>query len=36
MDHTGMGCEYVDLIHVAEDRVQLWVLVNTVMNLQVS
>jgi hypothetical protein len=30
-----IGCEDVDSIHVAQDRSQWWVLVNTVMNLRV-
>jgi hypothetical protein len=30
------GCDVLDLIHVDQDRVQWWVLVNVVMNLEVS
>jgi hypothetical protein len=29
-----IGCEDVDWIHLAEDRVQWWVLVNAVMSLR--
>jgi hypothetical protein len=36
MDLTGIGCEGVDWIHLAWDKVEWWwVLVNTVMNLWV-
>jgi hypothetical protein len=31
----GMGCEGVDWTELAQDRIQRWVLVNTVLNLQV-
>jgi hypothetical protein len=36
MDHRERGWEVVDWIHVAQDRELWWVLVNMVMNLQVS
>jgi len=35
MDIKGIGCEDVDWIHLAEDRVQWQSLVNMVMNLKV-
>jgi hypothetical protein len=33
MDLKETGCEDVDWIHLAQDRVQWWVLVNVVMSL---
>jgi hypothetical protein len=36
MDLGEIGCEGVDWIHMAQDRDELLVLVNTVMNPQVS
>jgi hypothetical protein len=35
MDLRQVGWEDVDWMHLAEDRDQWWVLVNTVMNLRV-
>lgn len=35
MDHKEIGLKAVDYIHLAQDRVQWQVLVNTVMNLWV-
>jgi hypothetical protein len=35
MDCREVGCENVDLIHVAQGRVQFQVVLNTVMTLQV-
>jgi hypothetical protein len=35
MDLSDIGCEDVDWIHVAQDRVQWWAFVNTVMNIRV-
>jgi len=35
MDLREIGCEGVDWIHLIQDRVQWWALVNTVMNLRV-
>jgi hypothetical protein len=35
MDLRKIGWEVVDWVHLAQDRDQWWVLVNTVMNLQV-
>jgi hypothetical protein len=34
-DSVEMGRENVDLIHLAQDSVQQWTLVNTVMSLQI-
>jgi hypothetical protein len=36
MDLRRMGLEGVDWMHLAQDRDQWWVAVNTVMNLRVS
>jgi len=36
MDLTETGCENVDWIHVAQDRVQCWTLEKTVLNLQIT
>jgi hypothetical protein len=33
-DLKDTGCEYVDCIHPAQDRVLWWVLVNIVMNIE--
>jgi hypothetical protein len=33
MDLKEIGCEVVDRIHLAQERVQWWALVNTVMSL---
>jgi hypothetical protein len=35
MDLRQVGCEGVDLMHLAHQRDQWWVLVNTVMNLRI-
>jgi hypothetical protein len=35
MDHRKTGWEGVDWIHLAQDRDEWWVVVNTVMNLRV-
>jgi hypothetical protein len=35
MDHKEIGCERVDWLHLAQDRNQWLILVNTVMNLRV-
>jgi hypothetical protein len=35
MDLRKIGCEDVNWIHLAQDRDEWWVLVNTVMNLRV-
>jgi hypothetical protein len=35
MDLREIRLEFVNLIHLAQDRVQWWALVNMVMNLQV-
>jgi hypothetical protein len=36
MDLRIMGSEFVDWMHLTEDRDQWWAVVNTVMNLRVS
>jgi hypothetical protein len=33
MDHSEIGLEGVDWVHLAQDRDQWWALVNTVLNL---
>jgi len=36
MDLREIGWEYADWMHLAQDRGQWWVVVNTVMNLRVQ
>jgi hypothetical protein len=35
MEHTEIGCECVNWIHLAQDMVQWWAVVNTAMDIQV-
>jgi hypothetical protein len=35
MDLRGTGCEVIDRVYSAEDRIRCWAFVNTVMSLQV-
>jgi hypothetical protein len=35
MDLKEIGCEDMDWVHLAHDRVQRWVLLNTVTNIRV-
>jgi hypothetical protein len=35
MDLTEIGCDGVNWIHTAQDRVQRWALVNTAVNFQI-
>jgi hypothetical protein len=35
LDFKVVGCKDVDWIHLVQDRIQWWALVNMVMNLQV-